>query len=67
MIFSELYSKVLFPFIKKFDEAKNEKARKMVVNKAADAVKKSKDLLEIDEELPKDLSTVRIFSILRVL
>lgn len=67
MTFSELYGKVLFPFIKKFEDAKNEKGRKTVVNKAADAVKKSKDLLENAEDLPKDLPTVRIFSILRVL
>lgn len=67
MTFSELYGKVLFLFIKKFEEAKNEKGRKTVVSKAADAVKKSKDLLENAEDLPKDLPTVRIFSILLVL
>jgi hypothetical protein len=67
MTFSELYGKVLFPFIKKFEDAKNEKGRKTVVSKAADAVKKSKDLLENAEDLPKDLPTVRIFSILLVL
>lgn len=67
MTFTELYGKVLLPFIKKFKEAKNEKARKTVIHKAADAVKNSKDVLEIDEDLPKDLPTVRILSILRVL
>ena len=60
MAFSKLYSGVLAPFVEKFKEAKNEKSRKTVVNNAADAVERSKDLLEDQEDLPKDLQTVCI-------
>jgi hypothetical protein len=60
MSFIKVYSSVLSPFVAKFKEEKNEKGRNTVVNNAADAVKKSKDLLEDADGLPKDLQTVRI-------
>jgi hypothetical protein len=56
--FSKIYSSVLTPFVENFKDAKNEKARKTVVDIAVDAVKKSKDLLEDVEDLPRDLQTV---------
>lgn len=41
----------------------NEKERKAVVKNAADAVKKSRDLMEdTGSKLPKDLPTVGFFS-----
>lgn len=58
MNFSNLYSSVLTPFVEIFKNAKNDKARKTVVNNAVDAVKKSKDLLEDAEDLPSDLKIV---------
>ena len=58
MLFSELYGNLLSPFVQKFKDAKNEKGRKTVVNNAADAVKKGKDLHEYSDNLPKDLKTV---------
>ena len=60
MAFSKLYSSVLAPFVENFKEAKNKKSRKTVVNNATDAVKRNKDLLEYQEDLPKDLQTVCI-------
>lgn len=51
---------MLFPFIIKFKNAKNEKGRKTVIENAVDAVRKSKNLLELEDDLPKDLPTVCI-------
>jgi hypothetical protein len=62
MTFSEDYGSILLPFVEKYKAAKNEKARKAVLKTAADAVSKSRDLLEDHTtELPKDLPTVRAF------
>jgi hypothetical protein len=62
MAFSEDYGGILLPFVEKYKSAKNEKARKAILKTAADAVSKSRDLLEDDAtELPKDLPTVRAF------
>lgn len=62
MTFSEDYGRILLPFVEKYKAAKNEKARKAVLKTAADAVLKSRDLLEDDvTELPKDLPTVRAY------
>ena len=58
MLFSELYGNLLPPFVQKFKDAKNEKGRKIVVNNAADAVKKGKDLHEYSDNLPKDLKSI---------
>jgi hypothetical protein len=58
MNFSNLYNSVLTPFVQKFKDASNDKGRKRVVNDAADAVRKSKDLLEDAEDLPRDLKAV---------
>jgi hypothetical protein len=60
MTFSNLYGSVLFPFVKQYQDAKNEKGRKTVIANAANAVKESKALLEEADELPKELNTVCI-------
>ena len=60
MTFSKTYAAVLSQFINKYLDAKNEKARKAVVNQAAEAVRESKALLEDAEDLPKGLQTVRL-------
>ena len=64
MTFSKTYAAVLTQFIDKYLDAKNEKARKAVVNQAAEAIRESKALLEDVEDLPKGLQTVclRLFS-----
>ena len=59
MTFSNVYGSLLLPFIQNYKEAKNEKGRKVVVGKAADAVRKSRNLLEDKgADLPKDLQMV---------
>jgi hypothetical protein len=58
MTFSKSYAAVLSQFINTYVDAKNEKARKAVVNQAAEAVRESKALLEDAENLPKGLQTV---------
>jgi len=60
MTFSKTYAAVLSQFINKYLDVKNEKARKAVVNQAAEAVRESKALLEDAEDLPKGLQTVRL-------
>lgn len=60
MTFSKTYATVLSQFINKYIDAKNEKARKAVVNQASEAVRESKALLEDAEDLPKGLQTVRL-------
>jgi hypothetical protein len=62
MTFTEDYATVLQPFVDEYRIAKNENARKAVVQDAADAVSKSSDIREDGgDELPKDLKTVRCF------
>jgi hypothetical protein len=61
MTFTEAYRKVLSPFSKRYEEAENGKAGRAVLKEAADAVVKSRDLLEDKGDLPKDLEKVRFF------
>jgi hypothetical protein len=58
MSFTEVYNEVLSPFAEKFKEAENEKLRKAILMNAANAVLRSRDLLEVKEDLPKDLEKV---------
>ena len=59
MTFSDNYADVLLPFVEKYKMSENEKARKVVVRNAADAVRESRNLREDDSvDLPKDLQTV---------
>lgn len=59
MTFSDNYADVLLPFVEKYKTSENEKARKVVVRNAADAVRESRNLREDDSvDLPKDLQTV---------
>ena len=59
MTFTEDYGKVLSPFLKKYQVEENEKQRRAVLKNAAEAVVKSRDLLEEKtDDLPKDIQTV---------
>ena len=59
MTFTEDYGKVLSPFLKKYQVEENEKRRRAVLKNAAEAVVKSRDLLEEKtDDLPKDIQTV---------
>lgn len=59
MSFTEVYASILSPFVKKYEEAKNDKGRKAVVSNAVDAVLKSRNLFEDEgDSLPKDLPAV---------
>ena len=58
MSFSEVYNEVLSPFSKKFSEAANKKLKNAVLKDAADAVRESKLVMEVAEDLPKDLEMV---------
>jgi hypothetical protein len=60
MPFTSTYSTVLSPFVQNYREASNDTRRKTVLNNAIDAVKKSKALLEVAEDLPKDLAAVSV-------
>lgn len=63
MSFSNVYGSLLSPFIQKYKDAKNEKGRRAVVANAADATRKSRDLLEDKGvDLPKDLQRVCLLS-----
>lgn len=62
MAFGDVYSSILSPFADTYKAAKNDKGRTQVVKDAADAVLKSRDLLEGQGgNLPKDLKTVGVF------
>ena len=61
MSFTEVYKQVLAPFLKKYNDAENQKLKKAVLKNAAASVVKNKDELEIKEDLPKDLERVGIF------
>lgn len=65
MSFSEAYGNILSPFLKKFQEAGNQKLVKAVLKDSAEAVTQNKDLLEFKGELPKNLEGVRsvLFSV----
>jgi hypothetical protein len=58
MTFSDDYATVLFPFIKMYKDCKNEKGRHSVVTKAAEAVRSSRDEMEVESALPKEVETV---------
>lgn len=62
MAFSKHYANVLLPFVQKYEDAKNLSGRAEVLKNAAEAVSKSKEMME-DEgalaDLPKDLKAVR--------
>ena len=59
MTFSDEYADILLPFLDEYKSAKNEKARKAVGRKAADALTESRDLREDEaHDLPKELQTV---------
>lgn len=65
MNFSQEYSDILLPFVENYKNAKNEKERKAVVQKAADAVAESSNLREGEGvALPSDLQKVLYFFIL---
>ena len=50
---------VLSPFLKKHQVEENEKRRRAVLKNVAEAVVKSRDLLEEEtDDLPKDIQTV---------
>ena len=62
MTFTEEYATVHLFFIEEYKKAKNENARKAVVQNAANAVSKSRDLCEEGgDDFPKDLKTVFYF------
>lgn len=58
MSFAKVYSSVLSPFVDNFKNAKNEKARKVVLSDAAAAVEAHKNSQEDSGELPENLSKV---------
>jgi hypothetical protein len=58
MSFTQAYGNILSPFLKIFQEAENKKLRKSVLKNAAEAVVKSRDVLEDKGDLPQDLETV---------
>jgi hypothetical protein len=60
MSFTQVYGNILLPFVENYKNAKNEKARKAVVETATTAVLNSKNLLEEKGlELPQDIKAVR--------
>ena len=61
MSFIEVYKQVLAPFLKKYNDAENEKLKKAVLKNVAASVVKNRDELEIKEDLPKDLERVCFF------
>lgn len=59
MTFSQAYGNVLLPFVENYKGAKNEKARKGVIETAANTVLNSRNLLEEQGlDLPQDLKAV---------
>jgi hypothetical protein len=68
MALSKVYGTLLLPFVESYKLATNATGRNQVVKNAAEAVLKSKDLLEKEGlDLPKDLRTVNIFKSVSVL
>jgi hypothetical protein len=64
MAFSDVYSNILTPFVESYKAATNQKMRAIVIQNAADAVKKSSHLLkDSGVALPKDLKAVCAFSL----
>jgi len=59
MSFTQAYGNILLPFVQTYKDAKNEKARKGVVETAANTVLNSRNLLEEQGlDLPQDLKAV---------
>jgi hypothetical protein len=59
MAFADVFGNILKPFVNSYKEASNQQNRGTVIRNAADAVAKSRDLLEDPAiGLPKDLKTV---------
>jgi hypothetical protein len=59
MPFTDIYASILLPFVERYKVAENQKSRALVIKKAAEAVMKSRHLLEdTGIDLPKDLNTV---------
>jgi hypothetical protein len=59
MSFTEAYADILLPFVENYKTAKNEKARKGIVETAANTILNSRNLLEEQGlELPQDLKAV---------
>lgn len=57
--FTQVYRNILLPFVENYKVAKNEKARKGVVETATNAILNSRNLLEEKGlELPQDLKAV---------
>ena len=61
MSFTEVYGSILLPFVEKYKTATNDKARKGVVDTAANTILNSKNLLEEQgSDLPQDIKAVCI-------
>lgn len=59
MSFTDAYGSILLPFVENYKTAKNEKARKGVVDTAANTILNSRNLLEEQgSDLPQDLKAV---------
>lgn len=60
MAFGDIYCNILLPFVESYKLATNQKNRAVIIKNAAEAVVKSRHLLEdTGIDLPKDLNTVR--------
>jgi hypothetical protein len=63
MAFGDIFGNILEPFVQSYKEATNQKNKAVIIKNAADAVAKSRDLLEDTAmDLPKDLKTVCLYS-----
>jgi hypothetical protein len=60
MALSKVFHTLLAPFLEKYRKETNNKGKSNVVKDAADAVSKSRDMLEDGVDLPKDVQTVNI-------
>ena len=59
MSFTDVYGNILLPFIEQYRTAKNEKARKRVVDIAANTILGSNNLLEEQgSDLPQNIKAV---------
>jgi hypothetical protein len=59
MAFTDIYASILLPFVEKYKVAQNQKSRALLIKNAAEAVMKSRHLLEdTGIDLPKNLNMV---------
>lgn len=59
MSFTQAYANILLPFVENYKSAKNEKARKAVLETATKTILNSRNLLEDQGlDLPQDLKAV---------